>query len=304
MSENTENQKKGVLGYQITIGIMAVIIIVLLFLLNNAKTEVQTVVIEKQQIESSLQGELDSLMVEHDRIKAEYGDLTTQMTEKDSLILAQVSEIKTLIAKSADYKKIKRKLDYLRGIQQSYVDQIDSLFTVNQQLKNELAVAQTDIQVERTKTSTLSKEKEELNQKVTAGSKIKAYNVEGMGINLKGKTGKEVETFKANRVDRVKICFTVGQNSIATAGKRTIYIRLSRPDKVVVTPGKGDEYAFEANGNKLQYTLKKEFDYDNKSINMCVNWDKVTEEAAMKGVYFISVYLDGEEIGQSSFELQ
>jgi hypothetical protein len=73
---------------------------------------------------------------------------------------------------------------------------------------------------------------------------------------------------------------------------------------VVVTPGKGDEYAFEANGVKLQYTVKKEFEYNNKSINMCLNWDKITDQDALKGVYNVSIYLDGQEIGQSTFQLQ
>jgi hypothetical protein len=65
----------------------------------------------------------------------------------------------------------------------------------------------------------------------------------------------------------------------------------------VVVCQKGDEYSFDANGTKLQYTMKKDFDYANKSINMCMNWDKVVETTPMKGLYTITVYLDGQIIG-------
>lgn len=303
MLEETENQKKGTLGYKITIVAEALIIVLLLFMLNNQKVETQTITVEKTKEVNSLQDELNALKLEHEKIKEEYGDLTEQMTQKDSLIVANMEEIQKLIAKSADYNRIKKQLAYLRNIQQGYVDQLDSLFTVNQQLKNDLQVAHKDIEDERSKSTNLSKEKEELSKIVEVGSALKAYNVEGMGINLKGKSNKEVETFKASRVDRVKICFTIGQNAIAKAGSRTVYIRLSRPDKVVVAM-KGDEYSFDAKGTKLQYTLKKEFNYENKSVNMCLNWDKITDEPAMKGIYNVAVFLDGEEIGSSTFELQ
>jgi hypothetical protein len=68
--------------------------------------------------------------------------------------------------------------------------------------------------------------------------------------------------------------------------------------------GKGDEYSFEANGTKLQYSMKKEIDYQNKSINVTLNWDKKSSSPAMKGKYHIAIYMDGRMIGQSQFELE
>ena len=50
----------------------------------------------------NLQAELDALIQEHNKIKAEYGDLSNQLSEKDSIILANAAEIKKLINKQAD----------------------------------------------------------------------------------------------------------------------------------------------------------------------------------------------------------
>ena len=54
----------------------------------------------------SLQAELDNLLAEHERIKAQYGDLTDQLSAKDSIIMANAAEIEQLINTQADYNKI------------------------------------------------------------------------------------------------------------------------------------------------------------------------------------------------------
>jgi hypothetical protein len=91
---------------------------------------------------------------------------------------------------------------------------------------------------------------------------------------------------------------------VAAAGKRTIYVRIARPDNVIIT--EGTEYStFTFNGEKIQYTMKKEIEYDNKAQNICLSWykhDKKTD--AMAGKYNVSVFCDDYEIGQTSFELK
>lgn len=304
MSENLEIKKGNAIGYKFTIAVMAAIIIVLLWLLSTSKQLVQEANDQKEDLRLDLTGELDSLLGEHEKVQAEYGELTIQLTGKDSLIAANADEIKKLIAKNADYNRIKRKLAYLRSITQSYVDQIDSLFTVNTQLKEEVNTYKTNLQTEKVKTTTLAQEKEQLTEIInTAASTLTAYNVEGITYNLRGKTEREVETYKASRVDRVKICFTIGQNLVAQPGNKMVYIRISRPDKLIIAKGQGDEYSFEANGVLLQYSLKKEVNYQNKALDVCTQWDKRTDSPAMKGIYEITIWMDGVQIGSSNFTL-
>ncbi|MCK5857668.1 MAG: hypothetical protein KAG64_09260 [Bacteroidales bacterium] len=303
VSQTTANTK----GYKITIGIMAAIIAVLIWMLLFAKEQVKAVVFDRDNIEQErvqLDRELDSLMLEYEQVQDDYGTLTDSMTTKDSVIQANAKEIKRLLAKSHDYRKIKRQLRILRGIQQSYVDQLDSLYTVNHELQTKLEIANVSIQEEQSRSKTLSKEKEALSKKVEVGSVIKAYNVTGKGYHLKGKKLREVETHKARRTDRVKICFTLAENLVADPGEKTVYIRVARPDGVIIRKGDGDAYAFVANKTKLQFTMKKSIDYKNKAISMCVLWDKHGDNDAMKGTYNISVYMDHQKIGSSSFELE
>ncbi len=303
VAKSTE-KKVSTTGYKVTIGILIAIIAVLLWILLYSREEIKAVNNQKEEIRLTLTGELDSLMVQHTAVKKDYGELSEQAAQKDSVIAANAKEIKKLIAFSTDYRRIKRKLNYLRKIHQSYIDQLDSIYTENHKLKADLKVANDKINNKTRQANKLAAEKEQLSQIVETGAILRAYNVKGITYKLRGKTKREVETFKARRVDRVKIRFTVGENPLANKGKRFAYIRIARPDGLIISEGKGDEFSFMAGETRLQYSMKKQIDYQNKSINVAINWDKKSNTPAMVGNYHIAIYIDGKQIGSSSFTLE
>jgi len=88
MSENTEVKKGNAIGYKFTIALMAAIIVILLWLLSTSKQLVTEANDQKEDLRVELTGELDSLLFEHEKVQAEYGELTIQMSGKDSLIAA------------------------------------------------------------------------------------------------------------------------------------------------------------------------------------------------------------------------
>ena len=138
-SEMPEKPKKNS-SFKIMAVILALVVAVLAWQLIITKTKVNTFTVEKEKTQLkniSLQQELDSLITEHEKIKIENSSMSGKLTEQDSLITAKADEIQQLIASQADYSRIKKKLEYLRGITQGYVDKIDSLYTVNKVLKEE-----------------------------------------------------------------------------------------------------------------------------------------------------------------------
>jgi hypothetical protein len=51
--------------------------------------------------------------------------------------------------------------------------------------------------------------------------------------------------------------------------------------------------------------MKKEINYDNKSQEVCLSWNKKDPNTpAMVGKYNVAIFVDGYEIGQSQFELK
>jgi hypothetical protein len=304
MTEAATQEKK----YKRIIAILLVIIAILIVWLIVEKSRMHTIFVEKTTTlahNTEMQSELDSLMAEHNKIKSSYGELSGQLAEKDSVILANANEIQKLIAIQGDYRRTKKKLELLRNITQGYLTQLDSLYRANQQLTDENVKFKKDISKERQLNSELSKDKQALNEKVSLAAMLKAYNVKASTVKLRSGGTKESETDKAKRVDRVNICFTLSENKITTSGSKTIYVRIARPDNVIVAEGKDDAYSFEYQGQKIQYSMKKEINYDNKSQEICLAWTKKDDKIpAMIGKYNVAIFVDGYEIGQSQFELK
>jgi len=297
----TEEKKSKNRIYLILVIILALSNIVLLWLFINTKSEVKTIIVKQEQTISKnteLQHELDSLISEHEKIKNEYGEINLKLKEKDSIIIANAQEIQKLISRQADYKQIKKKLEYLRGITQGYVSQIDSLLKINTVLTTENIKIKGELKNEQLKTTELIKDKEQLNEKVTIASNLKAYNLKAYGVRVKGEK-KETITDKAKKIDKIKISFTLSENLIATSGNKTIYVRIAGPDNVILYTGESEKSFFMFNGQKLQYSLKKDILYQNKAMDVVMYWDNTSRYST--GTYKVVVYVDSYKVGDAEF---
>lgn len=301
----TENEIR---KFKIATVALSVIAVGLLIALIFTSVRVKTIVVEKDKAgeqATELRSELDSMMRQHELIKKEYSMVSGELSAKDSIIAANAEEINRLIAQSADYRKIKKKLDLLRNMTQGYLTQIDSLIKVNHILVNENTKFKTDIDNYKQTTTSLETEKKNLTEKVNSASKLKAYGIVAKAVRLKSKGTKEEVVEKASRADRFKVTFTLSENNVAAAGPRTIYCRLARPDGKVLILSDDDANSFESGGNRLQFSIRKEIQYDNKAQNITLNWDvKNAKEEAVKGRYYAILYVDGYQIGDASFDLK
>ena len=95
------------------LGLLALIIIGLSFWLISLKGDLNSLETEKEQQRADFQAEVDSLLRVHNELKANYGELSTQLAEKDSIIQADALEIKKLLDSQCDYNRIKRKVTEL-----------------------------------------------------------------------------------------------------------------------------------------------------------------------------------------------
>ncbi len=286
------------------IKILYLIIVVLVIALAFMIFRSQKAVIERDESFAQgvqLKGELDKVMDDYNSIKLENQDLIGQMAGKDSLILANKAEIERLIARQADYNKIKKKLDLLRKITQEYVGRIDSLVTANKVLAEENTQIKQEVSRARQENTQL---KTELDEKMSIASEFKAYDLSATTVRVRA-DGKEVPTDRSRRVTRINLSFTLSENKIVEPGLKTVYARISRPDGVVMALSSDDLYSFVVDGDTLQYTLKKDIDYRNQAQEIKMHWDRQIEDThAMSGQYAVMLYMDGREIGRTGFTIR
>jgi hypothetical protein len=290
------------LGYKITIGILLAVIAVLVYLLMNQKKEVITVMQTSSLEKQELHTQLDSLLAEHERVKAAYGTLSDSLIEKDSMIRATANEIKKLLGASAELSVVKRKLLQLQLITKGYERQIDSLYTVNRQLRQENEKIKIDFNLEQQKTANLSKDKEELNQKINGAAVLKAYKVSATTLKSKG-VDKEKVTDKASRTDKIKVCFTIGENKLVSSGYQRFFVRIAKPDNAILS--RGPAYTFQFLGQTLQFSAMETLSYEGDAADICTYYEHpATAGDLPKGRYVVSIFTEDKEIGQTTFELR
>ena len=303
MNEVNVNSRKSQNKAWILIVILIAALALLAWLYLSTRSRLGGLLEEKEMQRVEQQHELDSLIMEHNNIKIEYAGFSDSLLAKDSIIQANALEIRKLLDTQYEFYKVKKKLDKLRSISQGYLKQIDSLYTVNHELREENQEIRSSYQKEQQKTSTLQKDKEALTEKVSSAAFLKAYKITAIGV--RGNGDKEKEMDRARKVEKIKVCYTLGENPLLSAGAKKVYIRISRPDKLILTQGIGDDYSFSYKGEIMQYTMRSTINYQNKAMDVCEYWiNRSTKENLPAGVYVVSVYADDFEIGQTSFELR
>jgi len=84
------------------------------------------------------------------------------------------------------------------------------------------------------------------------------------------------------------------------AGYKTVYLRIQRPDSIILS---GPEaVVFPVDETKLVCSAKREVEYLNKDLDMCIYWNN--DGSLIPGKYNVYLYLEGYQIGQSSFLLK
>ena len=170
-------------------------------------------------------------------------------------------------------------------------------------MTEENAEIREDLQDARRENEEINKDREMLSDKVMQASILQTYNLVSDGIRMRGE--KEKVTDKASRLDKIRVCFTLGENKILEAGMRDIYVRIAQPDKLILTKDRSDEYTFMYKGEKIQYTIKETVDYQGQSMDMCLYWSKTSAAKEMqKGAYHVEVFYQNEVIGHTMFTLR
>lgn len=253
---------------------------------------------KSELLQGRLQFELDSLVAQHNTIKLQYDSI---LVEKDSIIRINAEEISRLIAQQADYNRIRRQLNVLRQVTQSYVQEIDSLVRANQVLVAENVAMREEIQVTTARVNVLQREGEELRSKVEVASVLRGHGFTAQALRIRG-SGREEATDRASRAEQIRVCFDIAENPVARAGEYQIFLRIAAPDGRILRLSDADAHSFVHNNDTLQFSNQTTINYQNRLTNVCMVWQR-TEEFK-PGTYLISVYSNEAWLGETTLSLR
>lgn len=265
-----------------------IFLVVMYFDQKNKMVEMETVLTQEKD---SLANELRLMVHGYDTLKTDNDTLMANLQREKKRIVQLLSVNASNVQL---IKRYKSEISTMREIMKSYIVQIDSLNTLNKQLVAEnVGIKEQITQVQSTNVE-LTKAKEELTSKVNVASVIQAKDINAVTINKKRK-----ETTRLSMIDKLRICFTLRENPIAAPGEKEVFMRVIRPDSLVITTS--PDNLFDYNGDKLVYSESRLVDYMNQDIEMCIFLDNTGD--FIVGTYSVELYLENNIIGRTTFTL-
>jgi hypothetical protein len=278
----------GLIAISIILAGALIFLVFMYFSQKNTMIEMENVLTNEKD---SLANELRLMVNAYDTLKTNNDSLNAGL-EKERTRIVQLLSINASNVQLI--KKYKSEIVTMREIMKSYIVQIDSLNTRNKILVAENSEIRQQITQVRSTNTELSKVKEVLSTKVEIASVIQAKDILAVSLNKNRK-----ETTRINLLDKLRICFTLRENPLATAGIKQVYMRVLRPDSLVVATSPDNLFSYK--GNKIIYSATREVDYMNQDIEMCIFLDNNGD--FIIGNYSVELYLEDNIIGRTNFML-
>lgn len=278
--------------------LMAILLVIVIAILFWQRSENAEVTAQLKQEKAAIETELSTMVLSYDSLKRNNTNLNIQFEGAQSKVKELLTEIEQV--KSTNFRQISKYRDEmttLRKIMRDYVIQIDSLNQKNQRLMAENQNVKQEVTEVKTHNQSLEQEKKKLEQTVTIASTLEAMNLNATGINKKGKAQS-----KASKIESIKIDFTLSKNLTAKRGAKNIYIRIQRPDQLLLTKSDKDLFKFE--GLKIPYSAVREVEYEGMELPVSIYWDNTGESPLIPGQYTIDVFADGNNIGTTGLEVK
>ena len=287
----------------ITISFIIVILIAggIIFYLYNSlsttQTEMEEMVemmnYEKEQLENEYADV--ALEIEGISIKVNNDSLLSQLDREQKRVQLLLEELRTVKATNARrIAELKEELSTVRKVLVTYVRQVDSLTAVNTKLEAENRQVQQRYEAATEEVKSLSEERERLVEKVTIASQLEATNI---AVELQNERGRKTKSVRKLAI--IKVDYTIAKNNTAEVGNKTIYMRITTPDDMVLQKQAKDIFLFE--GSKIAFSSRKNFEYTGEEMSDAIYY--TVTETLWEGDYRVDLFVDGHLIGQQYFTL-
>lgn len=283
----------------VAMGVLLLAVIASVVYIARQKTELKGLTQQFDIQKEELEDEYSKLSVEYE----EYNNITIQndsllqLWENEKMKVQRLlEELRTVKATNASrIIELRKELATVRAVMKSYIIQIDSLNARNKQLTDEnIEVKQRYSEATQT-VNQLSKEKQELSDKVTLASQLSATDINPVGLDKRGKA-----TAKISKITQIAISFKVAKNITAKTGEKMAYLRIQKPDNDILTKNRLDVFRYE--NKDINYSVHRVFEYDGEETAVVVYWN--VEEYLYPGDYRVDIFVDGNMIGSKSFRFE
>jgi hypothetical protein len=278
--------------------ILIVVLAVLTFLFFTQRQNNRIMISQMTAQKDSIQLELNRIITGYDSLKVENDTLTNQMglaRNKVRELLTEVEQTKRIsLEKISRYQ---REVNTLRDIMRNYIVQIDSLNQRNKMLMEENQQVKEQARVTESRNQQLSQEKDLLEKDLKKAAALEALDITATALNARNK-----DTRFADRAAMIRVNFTLAKNVTAKKGDKNVYLRIMRPDQLLLNRSESDVFKFE--NMKIPFSAMREITYEGAELPVAIFWDNQGQSPLVTGEYTIDVFTDGSNIGTGKLSLK
>lgn len=256
--------------------------------------------------EAEIKTEFMNLKSDYELLQVDLENSMKDLAISNNTILMQKSQIETLLKKSAiSEEELLVAKQLMSEISQNVLKEYNKRIEHLQKDKAALNL-QTEKDAEKQKTllaqiKTLEKDKKNLNQQIEReklnslkkdnlikyASKLSISNFILKGVKVR-RNGKEVQTDKASRIDKLDVSFDINENLLAETGEKELYLVVHLPDKTLATFSNKASGTFLLNGEQKVYSEKLMINYINgTNVTVTTQWEN---DDFQRGNYVLEVY--------------
>lgn len=283
----------------IVVLLQTVAIIWLIYDRLNQKEQNQVLVTkieETKDEKSGVEEELKNMLAQYESMKTNNAELNKKLSEEQAKIQELIDKLKYVErSNKMKIKELEKETETLRTIMKSFVRQIDSLNTRNNILREENKVVKNKYEKEVTQKEEIIQQRDSLSGTVKKAQILKTYNFGTTILNSRDKS-----TNRAKKMYKAEVCFMLGENDITTQGNKFVYMRIAAPNGVILMNKESGMFKYQ--DKDIAYSSKRKIYYKGENMNVCIYWTAEDEQAV--GKYTVNIFVDGYDIGETTFELK
>lgn len=259
---------------------------------KQANKEMQELAeMDKKEMENEYQQFADQYSEMKTRINND--SIIAQLTREQERTETLLKELKSVKSNDArEIARLKKELATCRAVIRSYVMEIDSLNRLNQNLTAENTRVKGQYEEATRQIEGLNSDKASLTEKVAIAAQLDANAISMMPMK---KSGAKKAVKKIKDAKLIAVSFNIAKNVTAQNGQRHLYVRVTTPAGGVM----GASGSFKYENRTLQYSMAKAIEYTGNETPVTMYWN--VTETLNPGTYNVSVFADGNMIGQRNF---
>lgn len=274
--------------------ILSVLLIAVISVFVSQHNENKKILAALNMEKASIQSELSTMMTNYDSIHTNNEALQSELSGAQTKVKDLLDEVEQV--KKVSYDQIAQyrlEVTTMRNIMKNYIIQVDSLNRRNELLMAENVQVKENFAQSETKNQQLEKEKEHLQKKIKEAAQLEATELVAVGINARGK-----EAESARRAEQIRVSLVLSKNITAPRGNKVIYVRIQKPNQVLLQQSPNDLFQFE--DLKIPFSASREVTYEGNALPVNIFWDNKGQEF-LPGEYTVDVFADGNNIGTTKF---